>query len=147
MARQRSLIPRVALLAIVVVGTAVLAGCSASLTAPQSGIEGHWRWVKSEGGLLPADRTPATEGHSMALVFGTDGVARLLWNGNPSGETTYQVTIGTPGAHEGSPVIRYAEPLLGFAEQGYQFVTPDSLILQDGCCDGFTYHFVREVES
>ena len=145
MARYIALIRRAALLAMVMVGGVVMQSCTASLTVPQSGVEGHWRWVKSEGGLLPADRTPATEGYTLTLVFGSNGVAQLLQDGNPSGETTYQVTIGTPGAHEGSPVIRYAEPLLGFAEQGYQFVTPDSLILQDGCCDGFTYHFVREV--
>ena len=83
----------------------------------------------------------------MTLVFGTNGVVQLLWNGSPSGETTYEVAMGSQGAHEGSPAIIYGEPLLGFAEQGYQFVTPDSLLLQDGCCDGFTYHFVRVTGS
>ena len=144
MALQARLGRRAALVAAVAIGSTVLAGCTASITGPRTGIEGHWRWVKSEGGLLPADRTPATEGYSLTLVFGSNGVVQLLQDGNPSGETTYEVTLGTLGAHEGSPVIRYGEPLLGFAEQGYQFVTRDSLMLQDGCCDGFTYHFVRE---
>jgi hypothetical protein len=131
----------------ILLAAALVSACSSSLTGPQTGIEGQWRWVKSEGGLLPADRTPATEGYALTLVFESSGIVRLLQDGLPSGETTFQVTIGSPGAHEGVPVIRYGEPLLGFAEQGYQFVAPDSLVLQDGCCDGFTYHFVREAGS
>ena len=147
MALQARLHRGAAQLTTLLLGAAVVSACSASLIGPQRGIEGHWRWVKSEGGLLPADRTPATEGYALTLVFESSGVVRLLQDGRPSGETTFEVTVGTPGAHEGSPVIRYAEPLLGFAEQGYQFVTADSLLLQDGCCDGFTYHFVREPGS
>lgn len=137
------LVARLTFLACVAV---VLAACSASLTIPQSGIEGPWRWVKSEGGLMPADRTPATEGYSLTLIFEADGVARLLQDGLASGETTYEVTTGGVGAHEGVPVVRFGEPILGFAEQSYQFVTRDSLLLHDGCCDGFTWHFARIVD-
>lgn len=122
--------------------------CSSSAVGPEIDIEGRWIWVKSEGGLLPADRTPESEGYGLTLVFGSTGTVRLLQDGTLVGETTYEVTVGAPtGALEGAPVIRYGEPLLGFQEQAYQFVTRHTLLLADGCCDGFTYHFLREEAS
>jgi len=121
--------------------------CSVSGTGPDAGVpvEGRWTWVRSTGGLLPRDRTPETEGFDMTLVFGADGVLRVLYDGSPGGETWYEVGVGSAqGALEGTPVFRYGEPLFGFQEQAYRFATPDSLELADGCCDGFTWYFVRE---
>lgn len=120
-------------------------GCTISSTGPQPDLEGRWIWVKSEGGLMPYDRTPASEGYTLALIFDATGRVRLIQDGTPVGETSYEVTAGDPGGSlAGAPVVRYGEPLLGFPEQAYQFVTRDSLLLADGCCDGFTWHFVRD---
>lgn len=124
-----------------------IAGCSTSATGPQPEIEGRWSWVRSEGGLLATERTPATEGFNLALEFDGTGRVRLYQDGVPAGETGYEVGLGSSGgALEGTPVIRYEEPLLGFPEQAFRFSTRHTLVLADGCCDGFTWYFVRESE-
>lgn len=124
--------------------------CTASTTGPETvvPIVGRWAWVRSTGGLLPHDRTPQTEGYDMTLVFTDDGRLRVLFDASFGGETDYEVGIGSNlSALEGTPVVRYGEPLFGFQEQAYRFPTPDSLVLADGCCDGFTWHFARQEGS
>ncbi len=128
----------------------VLASCTVSSTAPDATttVVGRWSWVRSTGGLLPADRTPATEGYDMSLEFAAGGTVRIWFDDDFGGETTYEVGIGSSnGALEGTPVIRYGESLFGFMEQAYQFTDPDTMVLFDGCCDGFTWHFRRDSGS
>lgn len=122
----------------------VMACSSSTILGPRVAVVGSWVWVRSTGGLLPDDRTPLTEGYTRSLVFEESGTVRLLQDGEQIGSADYEVTIGGTGAaHEGVPIIRYSEPLVGFAEQAYEFAAPDSLVLRDGCCDGFDYHYVR----
>ncbi len=134
----------VAVSAVVLVALLSAACSTSEATGPDSPVVGSWIWVRTTGGLIPTDRTPATEGYARTLVFGTTGVARLLQDGSEIGRVDYEVTVGAVGApYEGVPIIRYSEPLVGFAEQAYDFVGPDSLVLRDGCCDGFDYHYAR----
>lgn len=126
------------------------ASCSVSSTAPDATptVVGRWSWVRSTGGLLPADRTPATEGYDMTLVFSAAGTVQIWFDDDFGGETSYEVGIGSSnGALEGAPVIRYGESLFGFVEQAYQFADSHTLVLFDGCCDGFDWHFRRESGS
>lgn len=130
----------------------IVGACSLSATDPERIIDpvdppvvGVWEWARSSGGLLPDDRTPATEGYEMTLDLGADGTARIFYDGVAGGSTPYQVGPGrVGGAVEGSPAIQFGESLFGFAEQAYLLPSADSLLLMDGCCDGFTWTFVRE---
>lgn len=132
--------------------TAALGACALSSTEPELVIDpsdppvvGMWAWHRSTGGLLPDDRTPATEGYTMSLDLGADGIATIFYDGEASGSTTYDVGVGTTGgAVEGSPAILFGESLFGFAEQALAMPSADSLVLSDGCCDGFQWIFVRD---
>lgn len=129
---------------------AATTGCSISSTAPDATtpLMGSWTWVRSTGGLLPHDRTPQSEGYDMTLVFGGDGTVQLSFDDSFGGRTWYEVGLGSSrGSLGGVPVIRYGEALFGFQEQAYDFAARDSLVLHDGCCDGFAWHFVRESGS
>lgn len=143
--RRRSLLATLA-------ATAAIGACSLSAVDPELIIDpneqpvvGMWEWRRSTGGLLPQDRTPATEGYTMSLNLGADGVATIFYDGEAGGSTPYEVGTGSAGgAVEGSPAILFGESLFGFAEQAVQMPTVDSLVLSDGCCDGFQWIFVRD---
>ncbi len=132
-------------MAVLVAVAGVGAGCAAeSLTGPAADLVGAWEWVESEGGIAGGTRTPESEGIERIVTFRSDGNVRVMENGALTAETTWEVAIALAGtSHAGRPIIRYGAPALGFEEQAYVFQGADTLVLDDGCCDGFVSSYVR----
>lgn len=126
-------------------GAALLASCSApGLTDSGSRFEvaGEWSWISSMGGIAGETRTPDSTGDNQRLALDRDGTLRLFRNGTLRVETTWHApsnpAIGAPSA------MTFGEPSpfgFGFAELA--MTHPDTLILTDPCCDGFTRTWAR----
>jgi hypothetical protein len=121
---------------------AALAGCATTPTGVQVDLlEGRWEWRSASGGIAGRTITPATEGYTMELRF--DG-AQVLRDGALRNTASYRLEIGREGgSFPGLDVARFTPALLGWEEMRIQIDEGGQLILSDGCCDGYTYAFVR----
>ena len=122
---------------------AVLAGwlvaCSGSPTVVEiDRLEGSWEWRSATGGIAGRTITPATEGYSLEVRFLSGGKAALYRDGQLRNETTFTLEVGRDGgSFPGRDVVRFAESLFGgWDEMGVE-LAGSTLILADGCCDGF----------
>ncbi len=119
---------------------------------------GHWEWDASSLGWA-GKRSPATEGYTRQLVFGTSGHLLLRRRGQEDYRSSYQLSMGTLprcGADQpNAPLLTYStnEPRLPnderksyrLAQQGGQQTL--TLIGESVCLDGGaieTYHWVAE---
>ena len=120
-------------------GLVLAAACS---TDPEENpLVGAWSWVESTGGIAGVTLTPASTGQTMSLRFEADGMVELFRDGASAGTTTYTVE---QGAGDGTIwTVTWASPLLGFETQTAHAPDADTLVLADGCCDGFTYTWTR----
>ncbi|MDA0329186.1 MAG: hypothetical protein O2958_09285 [Gemmatimonadetes bacterium] len=119
----------------------VFAGCGDSLGLDtQEHLAGSWNWVESSGGIAGVTLTPASTGETMTLRFPSAGLVELIRNGAFVRSSTYTLT---PVLEEDSFGIEYEPPLLGFETQTGTLLRGDTLVLADGCCDGFVYRWVR----
>ena len=114
-------------------------GVAESLTA------GRWSWVESFGGIAGMRVTPASEGVEREIRFRSGATAELWVDGERVRTTGYETGVGRPdGSFAGREVVRWDVPLLGgWEEQGIAFPHPDTLVLADGCCDGYVWTFAR----
>ena len=119
---------------------------------------GHWEWDASALGWA-GQRSPATEGYTRQLVFGTSGHLLLRRSGQDDYRGSYQLSMGTMprcgAAQLTAPLLTYAtsEPRLPNDERksyqvaqqrGQQTLT---LVGESVCLDGGaieTYHWVAE---
>ena len=126
-------------------GLALAAACGTSPASIElDRLEGRWEWVSASGGIAGRTITPATEGYTMQVRFLDDGAAELFRNGARERTAEYELTVGRAnGSFPDQDVVRFTPALLGFDEMAVQLEGTDELILADGCCDGFTYQFVR----
>ena len=120
-------------------GAMGLGGCSSPTDPAARAVEGRWEWVRAVGGIAGAERTPATEGYSMTMEFGSNW-ARVFRDDTLFAETAVEIRSEDASGQTGT--VAYQDPILGWPEQSYR-VEADSLTLADGCCDGFVYTFRR----
>lgn len=78
------------------------------------------------------------------MRFLSGGKAELYRDGQLWNETTFTLEVGRDGgSFPGRDVVRFAESLFGgWDEMGVE-LAGSTLILADGCCDGFAYSFER----
>src|SRR5687767_9257451 len=121
-----------------------LAGCATSPTGVQTDrLEGRWEWRSASGGIAGRTITPATEGYTMELRFDGDR-AELFRNGALRTTASYRLAIGRQGgSFPDQDVAVFTPSLFGWEEMAIQIDETGQLILSDGCCDGFSYAFVR----
>lgn len=123
----------------------LLAGCSQSTSTEFDALNGRWSWIDSVGGIAGMTITPASAGYTMTIEFigvgSSQARLRVLRDGVLFGETTVE-RMGAAGGLSGE--LNYANAVLGFAQQEFTITNGDTLVLQDGCCDGFSYRFQRE---
>jgi hypothetical protein len=128
----------------VALGLALASGaCASSSTGVEEGeLEGRWEWRSASGGIAGRTITPASEGYTMELRFDDDEVG--LYRGGALQRTAeYRLTIGREGSFPGQTVIRFDPALLGWEEMSVDLSDDDTLLLVDGCCDGYAYTFAR----
>lgn len=129
------------------IGVAALAaGCASSPAAVDlDQWTGRWEWQAATGGIAGRTLTPASEGYTMELRLTSGGDAELLRNGTVTQSATYELGLGRKGgSFEGRDVVRFTPTLFGsWEEMAVTFPDAAHLTLSDGCCDGFTYSFVR----
>ena len=123
----------------------ILAAASASCGTPtepdlSEGIRGEWIWRSATGGIAGTTTTPESTGEDLRLEFFGDHEVELRRNGVAAIRTTYVLSSGAEGDAD---EIRYAQPLFGWESQSVALSPPDTLVLTDPCCDGFTYTFLR----
>lgn len=115
-------------------------GCGDSLAEAEQELVGSWNWVESSGGIAGITMTPESTGGTMMLRFRAEGVVELLRND----AVERSVVFTTTATKEDSTwEIFYDEPLFGGFESQTAALMGDTLILADGCCDGFVYRFER----
>ena len=121
-----------------------LAACGGTVTAvDEDQLEGRWDWRSASGGIAGRTITPASEGYTMQLRFARAEVA-LYRNGTLQASAGYRLAIGgADGSFAGRDVVRFSPAIFGWDEMGVQITVEGELVLADGCCDGFTYRFVR----
>jgi hypothetical protein len=124
---------------------AAMAGCANSPTGVEvDRLEGRWEWRSASGGIAGRTITPTTEGYTMELRFVDDEEAQLFRSGALRTTARYELATGSQGgSFGGKDVVRFTPALFGWDEMGVQISIEGELILADGCCDGFTYSFVR----
>ncbi len=123
-----------------IAGTAAfLIGCSSSTGPEGSGLEGYWDWVRSFGGIAGTEVTPASAGYTMAIELAGDQMI-VYRDGAVRSRTTIEVRTDAAGL---TGTIAYADPVFGWPEQTFELQDRNTLLLADGCCDGFVYTFVR----
>ena len=123
-------------------GVFAMTACSQSTEPGADPLDGSWEWIDASGGIAGTTRTPATEGYTMSVDHRANGgTARFLVFRNDSlfAETTVRRSASS-SADQGTLV--YGDPVLGWPEQEFE-IRADTLVLRDGCCDGFTYRFHR----
>ena len=129
----------------VVVMAGWMLACSGSPTVVEIGrLEGSWEWRSATGGIAGRTITPATEGYSMELRFLAGRKAELYRDGILRNATDFHLEVGMEGgSFPGRDVVRFDPSLFGgWNEMGVE-LAGSSLILADGCCDGYTYSFER----
>ncbi|AMR26807.1 hypothetical protein A0257_06570 [Hymenobacter psoromatis] len=119
---------------------------------------GHWEWDHSTLGWA-GNRSPATEGYTRQLVFGTGGQLLLRRSGQSDYRTSYQLSMGPLprcGYKQASfPLITYStseEKLPNNERKTYAINQQSgqqvlSITGEDACVDGGayeTYHWVAE---
>jgi hypothetical protein len=121
------------------------AGCSGSSIAFEvDRLEGRWEWREATGGIAGRTITPASEGYTMELRFLDGDDVELHRSGQPQTNATYRLATGSDeGSFAGKDVVRFTPALFGWDEMLIQLSVEGELILTDGCCDGYTYTFVR----
>ena len=130
------------------VGAVVLAGCSSGPTGPtiNDQIFGAWEWVRAEGGIAGDTITPVTEGYTMVLRITRPDRIELSRDGVIQVDTRFDfIPAQDLGDISNPPRLRYDEPVLGRDEQ-FVFASDGELILQDDCCDGYTYFWLARLE-
>ncbi len=127
-----------------IVLTAIV-GCAQPTTPEVDPLDGQWSWVDATGGIAGTTRTPATVGYTMAVEYrsqsSTPAQFRVFRDGQLFAETTVRRSTASSVS---SGTLVYRDPVLGWPEQLFELIAGDTLVLTDGCCDGFTYRFVRE---
>lgn len=123
------------------------AACASSdpTRVEEARLVGRWSWVEATGGIAGQTRTPASTGTLREVRLLADGRAELHENGERVRTTRYELGVGaSDGSFAGRDVVRWDTSLLGgWDEQGVVFPHPDTLLLADGCCDGFVWTFAR----
>lgn len=124
-----------------------LLACTSQTTGPHldGPLAGTFTWVRSEGGIAYQQRTPASEGYQVTLVFEDDSVRAFR---NAAQIAVAHFTIREDSLRM-SPapvyIVRYEPPLPALAfdhfEEHSVHITPDTLYLVDPCCDRFTHIF------
>ncbi len=121
-------------------------GCVGSdpTAVSEAQVVGDWTWVEASGGIAGRTLTPASTGVERTIRV-LPGRAELWENGALVRSTGWQVTVGDPaGSFAGRTVVRWEESLLGgWNEQRVDVTGSDTLVLTDGCCDGYSWTFVR----
>lgn len=126
---------------------AVLAACSGP-TEPtvNDQIFGAWEWVRAEGGIAGDTITPMTEGYTMILRITRPDRIELSRDGVVQVDTRFDfVPAQDLGDISNPPRLLYDAPILGRDEQ-FVFAFDGELILQDDCCDGYTYFWLARLE-
>lgn len=135
--------------AMVTLGSTLAAGCSGSLATPTDMpsilLVGEWELVSGCGGI--AGRCfPASElSEPSRYVFERSGFVTAYRGGTQLFRTTYTVT---PGSSDGTGDERSiltigGGPLVDPRPLRLRFSTSDTLHLDEGCCDRFSYEFRR----
>lgn len=124
-----------------------LLACTSQSTGPHldGPLAGTFTWVRSGGGIAFQERTPASEGYQLTLVFDGDSVRAFR---NATLAAVAHFTIREDSLRM-SPapvyIVRYDPPLPALAfdqfEEHSVHITPDTLYLVDPCCDRFTHVF------
>lgn len=125
-------------------------GCASGPAAVElEWLEGLWEWQSSSGGIAGWTLTPASEGYTMDLRLLASGEAELYRNGGLQATAHFSTGIGHEGgSFPGRDVVRFSKPLLGgWEEMALDMPDADHLVLTDGCCDGYSYSFVRRVAA
>ena len=124
---------------------AAMTGCASSSSGIElNELEGRWEWRSASGGIAGRTITPASEGYTMELRFQADGDAELYRNGALRSTATYRIGLGRQdGSFPGREVVTFTPALFGWGEMALHLEGGDRLTFSDGCCDGFSYGFVR----
>ena len=119
----------------------LVGGCSQS-TAPELDLlDGRWLWVDATGGIAGMTITPASVGYTMTVEYSSQPGGPALFRVLRDGQLFSETTVERFGELKGT--LRYRDPVLGWPEQEFELRGADTLLLVDGCCDGFAYRFER----
>ena len=130
-------------------GMAALAGCSSGPTEPvvNDHVFGVWEWVRAEGGIAGGTITPETEGFTMVLRITRPDRIELSRDGVTQVDTRFDfIPAQDLDDISNPPRLRYDEAILGRTEQ-VVFASDGELVLQDDCCDGYTYFWLARLED
>ena len=129
----------------VAMAAAWMMACSGNPTAVEiDRLEGSWAWESASGGIAGRTVTPATQGYTMEVRFLAGGKAELYRNDTLTTSANFRLDLGEKGgSFVGRDVVRFDQSLLGGWEEMGVELTGSSLLLVDGCCDGYAYSFHR----
>jgi hypothetical protein len=121
-----------------------LASCAQLLSpTPQERLLGSWEWLEATGGFAGGTRTPESTGETMSLRFRDDDSVMVVKDGEPFAVAGFALGAAGRDGEKGALSVTYDPPIFGFESQMARFLTLDTLVLTDPCCDGFVYRFVR----
>ncbi len=119
----------------------IFAGCG-DPSGPNDldGLIGSWAWVESSGGIAGMTYTPSSTGETITLRFVSEQMVELIRDGRLERSVRFATA---PLEESGGFSVAYDEPLFGWDTQTGRLLGADTLLLADGCCDGFEYRFER----
>jgi len=98
----------------------------------------------SQGGIAGLVITPDSVGYTTTIEYhSTSSMTADFWVFRDDTLLASTTLERREGVSQAEGELRYVKPVLGMDTQTYRLVGADSLILNDACCDGFTYTFRR----
>jgi len=103
---------------------------------------GSWNWIKSVGGIAGITYTPRSVGYTQKIILSRDNTSRFYKNDSLAIICPFDVYYISLSQNDSIPVIHYLDTRKTI-DQAINFVTADTLILNDTCIDCFSHTYVR----
>jgi hypothetical protein len=118
-----------------------LVACQSSGTGPEAPeLSGSWRWVSATGSIAGVTLTPASESYSVRYQFAGNQL-RVFRNDSLIATSLITVSDDEITFQPSVQAFVFGRPS---ETQRLELLDGDTLVLNDPCCDLFTYHFVLE---
>jgi hypothetical protein len=105
------------------------------------GFTGKWKWIKTSGGLLYSEQTPASTGNTILLSFNAGNSYSMLTNGSITSHDSYQLKTATC-MHD-----RQIKTIIDFSSSHDMMIEKlnnNELILSDEADDGYMVQYQRQ---
>ena len=113
-------------------------------TTNASQLVGTWDLVRGCGGIAGRCHAPGALAEPSRYVFRADGIVEAYRGGTLHFTTTYQLIPASPGDPDGRSVLLIGlGPAVDPRPLRVRFPDPDTLLLDEGCCDRFSFEYRR----